>query len=235
MCASSSLPSIRHSYWISHPESLGRWGKSLFLNLLWSLEFKYLSGKRNVPLTRQRKIKETPGGSWQEVNAPQLCSPHWVVLGLDFGGRQADSECYLKGFPITEFKRPLVSLSFHDKAISLDWIVKFWKPATGSSQWRTGWLNCCWGSEHTFSFSRDVSCWWFSRLIPLVVGKGRFIFSIFWCWKMAGNRQRYNAPTIRKSVQAVWVGKGTGERCTLLSRKQKQSGQRVSPYHKGTD
>lgn len=130
--ASSSLPSICHSYWISHPESLGRWGKSLFLKLLWSLEFKYLSGKRNLPWIGQRKIKETPGGSWQEVNTPQLCSSHWVVLGFDFGGRQADFECYLNslvesGLPITEFKSPLVSLSFCDKAISLDWIVKFWK------------------------------------------------------------------------------------------------------------
>lgn len=70
-------------------------------------------------------MKETPGGSWQEVNTPQLCSSHWVVLGFDFGGRQADFECYLNslvesGLPITEFKSPLVSLSFGDKAISLD-------------------------------------------------------------------------------------------------------------------
>lgn len=77
--ATCRLPSISHSYWISHPESLGKWGKSLFLNLLLNLEFKHLSGKRSLPWSRQMKIKQTPGGSWQEV---KLTSPALTSLGL---------------------------------------------------------------------------------------------------------------------------------------------------------
>lgn len=87
-----------------------------------------------------------------------------------------------------------------------------------------------WGSEHMFSLSSDGHF-----LDSLVVGKGRFIFGIFWCWKMAGNRWGCMYPTWKK-WWAVQVGKGTGRELHISVQKtKKRFWHRVSPYHKGTD
>lgn len=70
-------PSISHSYWISHPESLGKWGKSFIFKP--SLEPGIQTPEwKGQPALNQMKIKQAPGGSWQEV---QLASPVLTSLG----------------------------------------------------------------------------------------------------------------------------------------------------------
>lgn len=109
--AAGCLPSISHSYWISHPESLGKWGKSLFFNLLLNLEFNHLSGKRNLPEADRWKENSLPG-AWQERDLPHLYSPHWVLefdLGgqLDYFGYDLWIWCFASGLPSLWNSKPI--------------------------------------------------------------------------------------------------------------------------------
>lgn len=158
------------------------------------------------------KLKQTPGGSRQEVSSPHLSLPHLPLLRIVLGGGRAVRLLWLlpvnslhwSGFPGTvnlgASGFPLSVSQSHFSGLKSE-------PNRQPPRGRAGWLNSCWAScSHFLKMSSA------GHFPDLVAGKGRVVFRIFWCQKKAGNKQGIRIRT-GESGQATRVGKGTGESC----------------------